>query len=171
MVLTEKKSSEGTFVKQKALIYPSFSILHQSICWKINILSAATKVDYWGHFNYCSCFAIGHMDIAILLWYCRYYIVYCNSFQECLYLLNALHLKKYQRSSSQYRYWGTQWMALPYWWFKNQDAKNARCNRWIVFSFFFIFIVTLRVKSGWKKVFLFSKKLKCLKCRKYQNYG
>ena len=80
------------------------------------------------------------------------------SFQECLYLLNALHLKKYLRSSSQCRYWGAQWMARPYWWFKNQDAKNARCSRWIVFSFFVTFIETLKIKSGWQKgVFIFQR--------------
>ena len=42
-------------------------------------------------------------------------------------------------------------MARLYWWFKNQDAKNARCSRWIVFSFFFTLIVSLKMKSGRKK--------------------
>ena len=47
-------------------------------------------------------------------------------------------------------------MAQLYWWFKNQDAKNAKCSRWIVFSFFFYLFVALKIKSGWKKgVFIF----------------
>ena len=60
-------------------------------------------------------------------------------------------------------------MAQPYWWFKNQvqDAKNARCSRWIVVGFFFTFIVTLKIKSEWKKVSLFnSKEVKMLEVYK-----
>ena len=53
-------------------------------------------------------------------------------------------------------------MARPYWWFKNQDAKNATRRRWIVFSFFFTVIVTLKIKSRWKKVSLFSKEAEML---------
>ena len=40
-------------------------------------------------------------------------------------------------------------------------VHDCRC-RWIVFSFFFTFIVTLKIKSGWKKVSLFSKEVKML---------
>ena len=94
--------------------------------------------DYLGHFNYCNCTAIGHMDIAILLWWCRYY---CNSI-AIVFGNVCIYLKKNLRSSSQYRYWGTQWMAWPYCWFKNQNAKNARYmySRRIVLGFFFTFI-------------------------------
>ena len=120
-------------------------------------LKQTDKGDYWQHFNYCNTIAIGHMDIAILLWYCNYY---CNSIAIVFrnVVLNALHFKKCLRSSGQYRYWGTQWMARLYWWFKNQDAKNARCSRWIVFSFFFTFL------WPWKSnlVSLFSKEVKML---------
>ena len=57
------------------------------------------------------------------------------------------------RSSSQYRHWGTKWMARPY-----LDTKNARSSRWIVFSLFFTLGVTLKIKSGWKKgVFIFQR--------------
>ena len=60
-------------------------------------------------------------------------------------------------------------MARPYWWFKNQDAKNARCSRWIVCSFFFTFMVTLKIKSGWKKVSLFSKYVRRFKNQDAKN--
>ena len=48
-------------------------------------------------------------------------------------------------------------MARPYWWFKNQEAKYARCSWWIVFSFFFTFIVNLKINLVEKKVSPFSK--------------
>ena len=57
-------------------------------------------------------------------------------------------------------------MARSYWWFKNQDAKNARWSTWIVFSFFFTFIVTMKITSGWKKVSLFAKEVKMLEVYK-----
>ena len=65
-------------------------------------------------------------------------------------------------------YWGTQWMARLYWWFKNQDAKNARCSRWIAFGFFFTLIVSLKMKSGRKRCLYFTKKLKCYRYRNYR---
>ena len=46
-------------------------------------------------------------------------------------------------------------MLQPYWWFKNQDTKNARCSTRIVLGFFFTFIWV-------EKVFLFSKQVKML---------
>ena len=49
-----------------------------------------------------------------------------------------------------------------YWLFTNQDAINARSSRWIAFSFFFAFIVTLKIKSWWEKVSLYSKEVKML---------
>ena len=59
-------------------------------------------------------------------------------------------------------------MARLYRWFKNQGAKTARCSRWIVFSSaFFTFIVTSKIKSGWKKVSLFYKEVKMLEVYNY----
>ena len=40
-------------------------------------------------------------------------------------VLNALHFKKYLSSSQIQVLIGTQWMARPYWWFKNQDATSV----------------------------------------------
>ena len=41
-------------------------------------------------------------------------------------------------------------MAQPYWWFKNQDAKNSRCSRRIVLGFFFTFIYAgVSIKAGY----------------------
>ena len=69
-----------------------------------------------------------------------------------MYLFNALHFKT-GTGTKEHNEWQNP-IGGP-----RIDAKNARCSRWIVFSFFSTFI---NCDLGGKKVSLFSKEVKML---------
>ena len=75
----------------------------------------------------------GGGDVEASIWLVHYLMPY--------------NLKKYLRSSSHYRYWGTQWMAPPYCWFSHDVTKFQTSELLILLRFYF-HVVSEQLKTN-----------------------
>ena len=85
---------------------------------KCAVSTMQSKSDYCGHFNYCNCIAIGHMDSEIMVWRWLVLMLCSRLFGWCL----SLHQLKYNvstrdsnNSTSNARWGKTRRSLMAHW--------------------------------------------------------